>query len=159
MKKNILKTEALAVEKDLYQAHKGEKWLYKFYSVDQLPEGEPYDSIRMGYKQKDIKSRVWSMLVNGCISSGRKGFALSQSSIVHYFNADPNIHITSLKGSVYSNIRDFLSKCSTFEVYDPGSGKKEKIEGKFRPRTYRIVSPEVLTEIDKNITRLSKSTG
>lgn len=157
MKKNsFLDVQALNVEKDLFKAHKGEVWLYKFYETSSFPKGEPYDSIRSGYDQKDMKSRVWAMLINGCISSGKKGFALSQSGIVHYFNSDPNINISSIKGTVYSNVRQFLSKCSTFEVWSSGSAKKEKIEGKYQPRLYKITDELILNEIQKNIERLSK---
>ena len=83
-----------------------------FTPVEEMPEGEPWDSIKLAYSRQPHIFKVVGTLMNGVASSQKRSFLLSRSFLIRYLSEDPNLapedKKTHLSGQAQEKLMDTL---------------------------------------------------
>lgn len=122
--------------------------LHTFTKINDMPEGEPWDTIKDLYSRTKLRERVMACLINGRVSSRKAQFLLSRRIMEEYLTLDLNIDRRTIKGTEFKNLMDGLLasvqsggilKCLNEPKLD-GRGTGKNLAG-----TYQFAHPALLS--------------
>jgi hypothetical protein len=131
---------------DNYLDKAGRDWL-KFEGFTDYshpyPEVEPHISIAYGYKSANVLAQFLALIMNGCVTCGKRRFMLSRNILQEYLELDPNFSRKTFNGSQMNKMLKALlstglvSRIVESSQYEArGNGRKAAI--------YEVVDPEFL---------------
>lgn len=132
--------------------------LHTFTKLTKVPNVEPWNSLRVLYRSPRLRDKAVAMIANGCISSGKTRFLLSQSIFKDYLKLDKNMHRKTIGGTEFKAIvHSFLGVAKDAEILkcvQKPTGKEESRAG-----LYEITYPKILNFINNTKSPTGIPTG
>ncbi len=125
--------------------------LHAWTAIEDMPEGEPWNSIKELYRSPKLRDRATACLINGCHTSRKIEFLLSVSIMSDYLREDPNISRTSnLNGQENLELMEHLLASGATHILRCLKGWKRngRGSGKDEAGTYRLVHPAIVSTFD-----------
>jgi hypothetical protein len=121
-----------------------------FTPVDEMPPGEPWDTIKGLYNKRPATQKFLATILNGLATAKRQRFLMSHSILSDMLKADPNQQRETINGEEFRNLIGHLANpdCGFIECLKPPTPytgpnvKKDRKAG-----TYKIVYPPFVESI------------